>query len=192
MSHVALQETDAKASPAPFFGKLFELNHVVDLVDLETFLADRGLVLNRAHRKENNGMGTTEQIMLVFQTGMSELPKADRRALLDVFTGDGRKIDGHNWKGRAYSNRAQARVPQHLFLEFGNAKKPTGATPRLDVKHDDFVLKLPGQRGLRPLTKGGMLLGVGMVRVAFNVYPDMARLIPDWVALRPRHADKTE
>jgi hypothetical protein len=173
--------------------KLFQTNFHIDLVDLEPMLSDQGLVLNRAHRKGNNGLGNTEQIMLVYEKDKEEVSKSERRALLDIFTGDGKKIKGFDWKVTAYQNSAIARVPAHIYMMCGTARVASPKSSRLDLKHDDFVLRSYNsdkkKTSLTALTRGGVFAGTRMVRVSFNVYGPLVDLIPDWIEVRERHAE---
>lgn len=133
-----------------------------------------GLVLNRAHRKANDGLGTTTQLMLIFERGKSELPEEQYRGLVEPFIGIGVDHPGYSWQVTARFHQAIARVPDHVLLHCGN--------PELKEKGVSLTMR---ERELKEAVGE-----TGMVRMALNIYPHTTHLIPKWVEERARHGQK--
>jgi len=132
---------------------------------------EAGLVLARVHQKENDGLGKTHQLMLVFVDPNSDLTKREKE--IQITDAQGAELGmeffmGKSWTTDSDENEAIGRVPAHTMLTCGNPRSSTS---------DDLVLDFGAHRPK-------------MLRVALNVYPDMARLIPSWVPTRPRQREK--
>ena len=147
--------------------------------NLKRFMASlsrMGLVLNRAHKKLNDGQGKTGQLMLVFGKGTA--PRSDEQydELVGTCVGiEDIETTGFAWKVEAFNNAAIGRVPEHIFINCGNPQEHAGDEPSLSMR----IQKLAAVAKTKT-----------MVRIAFNLYLDKMHLIPSWVEERARHADR--
>lgn len=173
-----------EVSVGPFRGqpnKLFQTNVAVDLYNLPRSLEDMGFTLNRAHFKENDGLGSTIQLMLVYEKGREAIQRNKRWEAEHAFFGNTGKREGFLWQTEAFKNGSAGRVPPHVQFKCGNPKEVSREASSLDVSASGA-----------PILNGIVIAdnpfeGLTMVRISLNLYPNMRHLIPDWVEERLRH-----
>ncbi|MEK7194510.1 MAG: hypothetical protein AAB660_02375 [Patescibacteria group bacterium] len=140
------------------------------VLDIRKF-AEAGLILVRTHQKENDGLGKTHQLMLVFVDPNSDLTGKEKEMQITYQQGIDLGLDffiDWAWTIDSEPNGQAGRVPPHTMFTCGNPKPSDDNTPLLD-----FGAHRPK-----------------MLRVALNMYSDMARLIPKWVPVRMREREK--